>query len=154
MPCSVVFCMTSRRVFLLSLLVLAAQPSCNAHTEAAHQTLHGTFGLVCCRFRAHACSSVTVSCCTADTPGTCDPGTYKGPSVAAIINWANSVGIVNHRFTNDSGQAVRGLVAKHDIPPHTTLISMQRNMALTMIIGQKSPYPDLITDDAWRSCGE
>ena len=146
--------MTIRRVFLLSLLVLAAQPSCNAYSETAHQPLHGTVVLVYCRLSVDACTSVTVSCCAADSPGACDSGTYEGPSVAAILNWANSAGIVNHHFTNDSGQAVRGLAAKHDIPPHSTLVSMQRSMALTVVVGQKSPFPDLVPNDVWRSCGE
>lgn len=100
------------------------------------------------------CPAVRVDSCAGHTPGACDPGTYEGPSVAAVINWANNVGIDNQHFTNDSAQAVRGLVAKHDIPPKTTLVSMHRSMALSMIIGQNSPFPDLVPNDVWRSCGE
>lgn len=100
------------------------------------------------------CLAVRVTRCAEHTPGACDPGTYEGPSIAAVINWANNVGIDNQHFTNDSGQAVRGLVAKHDIPPKTTLVSMHRSMALSMIIGQNSPFPDLIPNDVWRLCGE
>ncbi|KAL3158709.1 hypothetical protein ABBQ32_011447 [Trebouxia sp. C0010 RCD-2024] len=86
--------------------------------------------------------------------GVCDTGTYEGPSVAAILDWATTAGITTHHFANDSEQAIRGLVAKHDIPPKTTLVRMKRSMGLNVVVGQNSPFPDLVPHDVWRSCGE
>lgn len=142
---------------MLSLLVLAAGPSCHTtHLETACELVHGNVRLLCCRGAVASSKAqlATVHCCAEHSPGACDPGTYEGPSVAAVINWANTVGIDNQHFTNDSGQAIRGLVAKHDIPPKTTLVSMHRSMAPSMITGQNSPFPDLVPNDVWRSCGE
>ncbi|KAL3135541.1 hypothetical protein ABBQ38_006018 [Trebouxia sp. C0009 RCD-2024] len=124
--------MNFHRVLSLQLVLLGAGPFYN--TYAAQSTLD------------------RVS--EESTRDACDPSTYGGPSVAAILDWATTAGITTHHFANDSEQAIRGLVAKHDIPPKTTLVRMKRSMGLNIIVGQNSPFPDLVPHHVWKSCGE
>lgn len=74
--------------------------------------------------------------------------------MAAVVNWAIKAGISSSHFSANSSQHVRGLVAQHDIPPKSTLVSMRRSMSLSMVLGQKSPFPDLVPEDIWRQLGE
>ena len=92
---------------------------------------------------------------TGSDPGdACFSDDYAGPSVAAILNWAAGAGIQHTHFTDYSNTAVRGVLAKHDIAPKTTVVSMPRSMALSVVMGQKSPFPKLVPEDVWQSCGE
>ncbi|DBB01977.1 TPA: hypothetical protein ACH3X1_000563 [Trebouxia sp. C0004] len=89
-----------------------------------------------------------------DSLGACDSDDYKGPSVAAILGWATKASIQHKHFHDYSNTAVRGVIAEHDIPPKTVVVNMPRNLALSIVMGQKSPFPSLVHQDVWQSCGE
>ena len=89
-----------------------------------------------------------------DAPGACDSGNYEGPSVAAIVGWASESGIRSSHFAVDGHQHSKGIVAQHEIPPKSTLVSMTRSMSLSMVLGRKSPFPDLVPEDVWSLLGE
>lgn len=86
--------------------------------------------------------------------GACDSDDYEGPSVAAILSWAAKAGIQHRHFTDYSNTAVRGVIAEHNIPPKTAVVNLPRNLALSIVMGQKSPFPSLVPEDIWKSCGE
>jgi len=74
--------------------------------------------------------------------------------VAAILKWASEAGIKSKHFADHSPLAVRGLLAQHAIPAKTAVVSMPRNLALSVVMGQKSPFPSLVPEEIWTSCGE
>ena len=89
-----------------------------------------------------------------DSLGACESGDYAGPSVADVLSWATKAGIQHQHFHDYSNTAVRGVIAKHDIPPKTAVVNMPRNLALSIVMGQKSPFPSLVQEDVWQACGE
>ncbi len=69
-----------------------------------------------------------------------------------LLSWAgNSANIHCSALAADDNLAVRGVVARNYIPAKSVIISIPRNMALSVNAGQSSPMPDLIPEKLWKS---
>lgn len=123
------------RAWLLLLVHAACTPALDLHSE-----------------QAQPLSSAQRS--GSDSPGACESESYAGASVDAVLSWATTAGIQHKHLHDYSNTAVRGVLAKHDIPPKTAVVTMPRNLALSIVIGQKSPFPSLVQEDVWQACGE
>ena len=72
----------------------------------------------------------------------------------AVYLWANSASINCDKLEASAGLAVRGAVAKTSIAAKATVISIPRDLALSVVAGQRCPMPDLVPTKLWELSNE
>ena len=84
----------------------------------------------------------------------CGSDRYGGPSVAAVLLWGSEFGIESTKLAEASNLTVRGLLAPQDIPAGTTVLKIPRKTTISLVQGQKSPFPRLVPQNVWQYLGE
>ena len=72
----------------------------------------------------------------------------------AVYLWAKSASINCDKLEASAGLAVRGAVAKTSIAVKAAVISMPRDLALSVVAGQRCPMPDLVPTKLWELSNE
>lgn len=70
---------------------------------------------------------------------------------SALTDWARDRGIQFDCLAPANFQGLRGLVATHDIKSGQLLLSVPRQVAITLNAVQKCPFPDFIAADYWKT---
>ncbi len=78
----------------------------------------------------------------------------EGPmiDVGTLLRWAaDTANIKCKHLTAGDDLAIRGVLARQNLPARSTMVSVPRKLALTVVTGHSTPMPKLVPQKLWKS---